>query len=307
MNFNDDKEIALYELILSLEGNSRLLSNKDFIAIYSYVNKYIPEIICNPYFFQHYYKKFNPDATNIVIKDLKTFTINYFTQLSSLASNHELYSLGDSLEKFNFVWNMFSEKKIQQIPFSGNIFLNETELNTKTLNHISDYYSLLVQNNNAFHKLIVDIIIGKPVLITDFGAHGKALATLVYILQVQENINIINNPNVLFLISTYDNEEFFTHLYQFLHLINADITDINNIIVIDMDPLLFFTNADWKSSQSRCTPSYPIENWISEPEDVWTNDYLGKEKNYLLCNLGRLMTIMLLCDLLKNLIEQQQI
>lgn len=228
-------------------------------------------------------------------------TIEYYYTTIAKYTNYGgiVYSLGDSLDKFNFVWNVnqtSQEKLIVSVPFSGSMY-DDIENSTKIVadqSLASLMYSRaidLYNNNSAFSSLFTDILTGKFVLITDFGHSGKALITITKLINYLASLmnQEINWDKVTYLQITPSRDIIEENITE--HLIDEPAP---TVIYYDTYLDSYFTNSDrWVGGyNSRCIPRYEVTTWTTQPDDVWKNGFIG---NYKLCNIHRILLLFQLC------------
>ena len=236
------------------------------------------------------------------VTDIDTVKIieYYFTTVENYTNDGGIvYSLGDSLDKFNYVWNINQNKQgktIISVPFSGSMYNNIKDSTRIILDESSSelMYSRaldLYHNNDSFSRLFNDIINGKYVLITDYGHSGKALITVTKLINFLGNKmgKIINWDKVTYLQITSSMDEIEENIRD--HLQNE-----GHPTVVYYNTFLdsYFVNSDrWHGGyNSRCVPRYEVNNWINQPDHVWKNGLLD---NYKLCNIHRILLLFQLC------------
>lgn len=217
----------------------------------------------------------------------------YFDTIRNFMEDGIVYSLGDSLDKLNYIWNIYQidpTKYIVSIPFSGSMYDdtqdNEIELNKIKEANMYDKLDSLFDNNPYFSQLCDDIMQGHKILITDYGHSGKALITITKLINRRIKTNW---SNVWYLQITASPDKISDNIR--IHLQNEPYPHI--IYKEDM-PDSYFTNSDrWLGGYySRCIPRYEVSNWTSPPSDVW---YRGLVPNYTLCNIHRRLLLFQLC------------
>lgn len=238
-----------------------------------------------------------PLFEKIFYLDTTKLAKEYFSELNLWSnSGWHLYSLGDSLDKLNFVWNTKykvlrkPEKIITVIPFSGSAYINVDEhsssikVDAKAWDEIVTNEVNLLNNNNAFRELIADIKDGKLVVVSDFGHSGKALITLVHIIG-----NLVDLPiweNILFIqVAPFEDE--------IRNNITKHLGFMPRIIFIEELPEPYFINSERElGGISRCVPRYSSEMWTHPPGEIWY-DHLNP--NFYRCNVNRLFSLLILC------------
>lgn len=260
---------------------------------------------------ENYHEQLGPNPSVEISKGgLDRLAENYYGKLKEYdEKNSNLYSIGDSLEKLNFVWSL-KNNKIKNIPFSGSMFDLENDLpvfNENKYTKMKTFYKNFKEHNKIYRDLIEDIKSNKPVVIIDYGAYGRAIATLLLIFRDFENLSFEELSRVRFLIMTTtfeDSDEgkqeaFRRLLLPFEVLQNRYLLEFAKSII---DPIFdfpsrYYTNSDSKGLQARCIPSYPVEKWNEEIEQVWWNEYT-QSPNYILCNINRILFLLQMCEYL---------
>ena len=236
--------------------------------------------------------------TNIVLRrDNLILTDLYFDYMR--CSKCKLYSLGDSLDKYNFIYNVFEHRPIINIPFSGSMYedvrfddgTEEIFLLEGKRDDMIKSLPVLIRNNPGFKSLIEDIKSGEKVIISDYGHTGKAYITIVNLINM---LGDIDWTNVTYLQIT-------PNIDQIVHNVKVILNDAPRpeISFIEEMPDQYFTNSDRPDSgfNSRCVPRYEVSKWNNPPEKVWFGDDTG---NYYLCNLHRLLIMMQMCFYIKK-------
>jgi hypothetical protein len=266
--------------------NDRLISIKD---LQTNIIK-LQNVICNyQLLFKFFYEnnKFkNIDFYTKIQKLSDEFFLiyKYFSYLENY-NDYIKFSLGDSLDKFNFLWNIIHQQNdiIIQIPFSGSMFDNineyEYKINSSSTVNILSNYNDLIKNNHNF-KLLVKLLKTNKVLITDYIASGKSFETLLILLDYYE----VNLDNLYFLFISYtDNIE-----NKIRDLINNKYEkyNFNNIEFIILDNVInrYYTNSE--DTNSRCVPKYSYDLWQYKIKDIETK-FLENNMGYYNCNLHR--------------------
>ncbi len=219
----------------------------------------------------------------------------YYRLLNQYSSNgYLIFSLGDSLDKFNTFWNLMNiDNQIIKIPFSGNMFSNKFEIIQPDFDNIIRLFNTMLENNSSFRLLIDRLNLNEDnILITDYMAEGKALFTLfelfghfginvskltLHFITYTENIVEIITPEIAN----------FNRKYPSLNIVINQPDHVGLNINITYTEVLdyYFSNAD-KFSNSRCMPRYPYTSWENVPNDVYRK---GTEDNYYLCNIHTLI------------------
>lgn len=276
----------LNEIVNNLP-NDRLLNIKELQTnIFKFNN-----IICNyQLLFKFFYENtkfknidFYTKVQNLPYEFLVIY--KYFTNLKKY-NDYIKFSLGDSLDKFNFLWNIIHQENdiIIQIPFSGSMFDNidehEYKINSSNTVNILSNYEDLIKNNSNF-KLLVKLLKTNKVLITDYIASGKAFETLLILLDYYE----INLDNLYFLFISYtDNIE--ERIKNLIHTKYEKKYNFKNINFIILNNVLnrYYTNSE--DTNSRCIPKYSYDLWQYKIKDIETK-FLEKNMGYYNCNLHR--------------------
>lgn len=233
--------------------------------------------------------KFN---NTVFIKDNSRLAKIYWTYL--LRFEH-VYSLGDSLDKLNFVWNkMGTEPKIKSIPFSGSMFNVMDEIVTLDEEKEANMYAKmdnLLENNPNFKELIDKIRDGIEVLITDYGNHGRAIMTLI---KMFVNMGIANLSSLTYLQICPEIETIESNI-----AVNIPDTHGINRVYVEELPSNYFLKSE--ETESRCVSKYSEDMWEREPDLVWMN---GLMPNYKLCNLHRVITLVILCSDIREVLGE---
>ena len=237
---------------------------------------------------------FNYTINVIDTFEYKTITIPGATIGTWVTDNtgwaYLIFSLGDSLDKFNTFWNLMNiDNQIIKVPFSGNMFSNKFEIIQPDFDNIIRLFNTMLENNPSF-KLLIDRLNSNEdnIVITDFMAEGKSLFTL-FELFGHFGINVSKLTI-----------HFITYTENIIEIITSEIANFNrkypslNIVINQPDHVglninitytevldYYFSNAD-KISNSRCMPRYPYTSWENVPNDVYRK---GTEDNYYLCNM----------------------
>jgi len=279
----NDISSYMSRLIIEEEGDQKLLTHDQIFNIYAVITRVNVDFVRG---FPFVYRLFVPEflESETQIQNAINFASTYYRELKLYDTDVPIYSIGDSLEKFNFTWNVMRVNQIKQIPLSGN--LTDESLDPSIVQRCEDF-----KRNNRVYQELVDTLQHKDqVIITDYGNTGKSVASLCVMLSIEG----IDLRLIKFIIAS-SNDEFIDQMYGYLGALG--ISDRLNVVMLDTDPIFFFTNSDYQQYQSRCTPRYPVQAWSDEPEDVWMNPFID-HPNYFLCNLARIMTFVLFSDLL---------
>lgn len=135
---------------------------------------YIPSNTHHISSFTRPFKNFNLEFYNISNNQLgdEYYDIyKYFYCIDFyINKNYNIYSLGDSLYKFNIFWNLNNnEKQIKIIPFSGSMFDKSTyRINKDIKKSMIEYFPNLLINNINFKDLIDKLELGEICIITDY-------------------------------------------------------------------------------------------------------------------------------------------
>ena len=258
--------------------------------------KYSVEVINNVYQNDGIYIPYN----KIINLDTLNLFREYFAVVSDFIYDGYVYSLGDSLDKFNYIWNVTHvDEQIVNIPFSGSMYDGiddsiDIELNPEVETLMQDNLKDLLIHNKNFALLYNDILQGKKILITDYGLSGKAVITIIILLN---SLGVTDFRNVTYLQITNDSSIIQHNITIHLHGFAQP-----NIIYIDEAPDVYFTNSDrpYMGFNSRCVPRYEVGNWKEVPDDVW---YQGLIPNYSLCNIHRRFLLFQLCCTLNDFFE----
>jgi hypothetical protein len=271
-----------------------------FIEVTDYTLKLVPhQKIC----YDHKFIKYVIDVINATHTDvhipydkiMSSDTLNLITDYFDIVDAYDhVYSLGDSLDKLNFLYNVTHPNHITTVPFSGSMYNNiddNIELDPDLeLEMVSKIDSLLL-HNKPFATLYDHIKQGATVLITDYGHSGKALITIVKLFNM---LGITDWSGVTYLQITTDPDIIERNVN--VHLQNEQRP---NIIYKEAYPDFYFTNSDrdFGGYYSRCVPRYEVNNWIDEVDNVWIH---GEVPNYRLCNIHRKLFLLQLCSRFKN-------
>lgn len=224
------------------------------------------------------------------------FVDNFFNKYG----HNSVFSLGDSLDKYNYIWNLFNNNKISIIPFSGSAYTDDFEskkivFDVEMYNNMKHSFPSLIANNAGFRELYNKIVSGKNVLITDFGLTGKSIISIVkLLLEFHPHISL---KNVTYLLISYSTDETMAN-------ISEHISDLHGMNIIYADYYIghYFTNSE--ESQSRCVPKYGSSSWNKLPDDVWKNNLLN---NYHLCNIHRCIFMLQICCTYNVYIENKEL
>ncbi len=246
--------------------------------------------------------------------DIEEAIKHYYERMISYKERgYIIYNFGDSLEKFTFLWNVVNVQKIDTIPFSGSIFENVgtgPKISEKKLDLMLQNYDMLKQNNPIFNQMIDDIRNNKKVLITDFGAEGKTIPTILYLLYIKEGFKPDDINLNFFIISALGDKDKITYLLktECPLLKDAGYTEYidSHLEVYDYLPPSFYINSDRGSvGYVRCTPSYGVELWDTTINDssVWINP-VDNKPNYFMCNLNRFLFLIQISSLLYHILNK---
>ncbi|QKF94763.1 HAD-like protein [Fadolivirus algeromassiliense] len=291
-------------LFNSIEKN-RLMVNNEYNGLLEKFKekccdlKYISKLMDSIYFKTNGKIKF--PLNQILSKDNIIMTFSYFKYIEMFYNQEDsiVYSLGDSLDKLNFIWNLYNDKKIINIPFSGSMYENiekseKIKLLTESELLMYGESDNLIKNNKKFSEMLQHIKSGKKILITDFGHSGKAYLTIINLLN---KMGVKNYKDVFYLHITPSIDEIENNI-----LLNNISVNINRIYIDEL-PHFYYTNSDRiENGFTRCVPRYSVDLWNGPPDDVWKNEF---EKNYYLCNLHRCLLLIALCCVNKNYIENK--
>lgn len=243
-------------------------------------------------------KNFFPTTivSSIIDNDSFYFMKTYFKFIQNFESN-SIFSLGDSLDKYNTVWNSInSNKPIKIIPMSGSQYYDsgtEEKGDRKLIRDDENYNGIetniktFYTNNSVFRELISSLQKGEKVLLTDFGHTGKAVVTIINI--ISKFVDDLSLSNITFLSAIEPDNNYYKNNVKKLikHKINVEY------IKVIFDP--YYTNSE--RTKSRCIPRYTWKMWKNKPNDVWKDDGVP---NYYMCNLHRTLMMMMLCCKFKN-------
>ena len=250
----------------------------------------------------------------ILDKENFIFMKRYFKFIQNFESNN-IFSLGDSLDKYNTVWNSINNNKpIKIIPMSGSQYYDygsEEEKNRQLMKDDKNYPGIeqnvnYFYNNNPNFKLLVSKLQqGEKVLLTDFGHTGKAVITIVNI--ISKYVNDLSNLTFLSVIIYNDENEsskegkydyddtsnegnnYYKENVKKLVNSNFNVKYIRSLL----DP--YYTNSE--RNKSRCIPRYTWKMWKNTPDDVWKDNGIP---NYYMCNVHKVLMMMMLCCQFKN-------
>ncbi len=278
-------------------------------------NEIINKLVSNYYILKNYFNFIDKDSgyrdetyyrlwkspNNLATEFITIF--KYFYEINMVFNEgYKVYSLGDSLDKLNFLWNIKNpDRRIISIPLSGLTFKNNLDI----CGLIEKYPDLLTNNPN-FKMLVDDLNSGVRVVITDYLNSGKTLISLLHLFKrYQTNIN---NLHFIFiaLIDQTNGEDVYEDDGEGGLILTAINTDaiLNKFGIIDTTDKIkfiapegildrYYTNSEDKSSlESRCVPKYNFKKWNSSPADVFImneNDPYSRESNYLNCNYNRIL------------------
>lgn len=224
----------------------------------------------------------------------------YFNEIRKY-NEYIKFSLGDSLDKFNYFWNTIDlDKKMQilQIPFSDSMFINTENVgevdtnNPLEIDYVLDEtkkelmfrnYNELLRNNKNFRLLVDNLNLGKKVVVTDFILSGKIFETLL-ILFINFDVNI-DNLHFIFITFTDNIQEKMKYLIDTKYNTHFDFNNIKFIQITDHAVLNhYYTNSE--DTNSRCVAKYPPRDWIINIDDSVYYD--GTSPNFYNCNVHRL-------------------
>ena len=233
-----------------------------------------------------YDKIMSPDTLDLITE--------YFDVVDDYIDHGYVYSLGDSLDKLNFLYNVTHPNHIITVPFSGSMYNNidsNIELDPNIEMEMLAKADSLLLHNNSFSDLYNHIKQGDTILITDYGHSGKALITVVKLF----NLLGISDWSAVTYLQVTTEPDIIAHNVK-VHLQNEPIP---NIIYKEAYPDFYFTNSDreFGGYYSRCVPRYEVSMWTDELDDVWTYRALP---NYRLCNIHRKLFLLQLCSQFKN-------
>lgn len=207
----------------------------------------------------------------------------YFDRLQTYADrDYRLYSLGDSLDKFNHFWNIKHDTSpVIAVPFSGSMFTESlVRIDTKR-DRMFNALETMRNNNPAFDQMIESLNAGDNVLITDYINTGKSFFTIL------ELLRRCGAPtgNLRFLYVTY-NDEISVDQFRERSAAEYDYSSSIDLLEVTETAILsrYFTNSE--DSNSRCVAKYPVDIWDQPVEAVYRD---GLAPNYHRCNLHRLM------------------
>ena len=287
-NFNIENTDFLKSNYIKLSLIFRLLEHK-------YDKNYLHEDIKLDlrYYIDNYYSHNND--YNMIYKYF--FCIDFY-----IKKQYNIYSLGDSLYRFNNFWNSINEITINIIPLSGNIRRN---INEKTFNE-------LIINNTNFGNLIQKLKNNEKCIITDYFYAGNSVKSLIILL-----INLkIPVTNLYFLFITDDifkkldrvvevNDEEFPVYISLTKFNQKEITGYNNyfnettgynnyFLVLSGDINLYYQYSE--DYESRCVPKYI--NLGSKINDIYYDKNL--KNNYYNCNVHTLLFYFFLIKFYNN-------
>ena len=233
-------------------------------------------------------------------KTLRTLVLYFICIQKYIQNDHQLYSLGDSLNKFNFVWNTSNPSHhITSIPFSGSIFNSGGEMydyivtiNPKNFQKISESYMQLYNNNAKFKNMYDDLVDGKKIIITDVMESAKGFITLMYIIKniARAKSHKINYQNLTYLalcVTDHTIVRILKNIERFRYMCPRRLP---HLIFSPECPTEYFMFSEFDDAgYSRCAPRYSVNQWSQAPADVWT---VGKIKNYYLCNFHQLLIML---------------
>lgn len=223
----------------------------------------------------------------VLYKRLADVYIAEQRELFGADAQSNIYSLGDSLDKFAFTYNVMEGKNIiKTIPMSGNMYDSSSggeplKINSKKKKLVDKNLENYYINNLTFQNLVMKLKNNQQVLITDYGLTGKGMLTFEYMLS--KFVSRQQLTNVMFI-------QFSMHKDYLKN--NIKNTEFNtSIITIDIS----YYNSNSEEYGARCIPKYESENWVREIPEVYTKNF---DSNYFLCNFHRFMFSMELTKLL---------
>jgi hypothetical protein len=247
-----------------------------------------------------------PDIKSILDENNFTLMVSYFKYIQQFIEDHgknSIYSLGDSLDKYTFVWNDMinineSDNHIIRVPFSGSMYMNigytdRIEIDSTDRDAMFTNLDELLENNNDFKKMYDKIYSGHHVLITDYGHSGKGPITIVNLLKYK-NPNIDLN-NVHYLLVTDSSKEIERNILKHA----GELNGLNRIYYNELLSM-YYTNSDKvEGRMSRCISRYSVDLWDRPPDPVWKDNLAD---NYRQCNLHRVFLLIILCCFVNNYI-----
>ncbi len=218
-----------------------------------------------------------------------------------------VFSLGDSLDKFATFWNIsqqdprIADKKIiKRIPFSGSIFDNNDEghifFDESNKAKSEALFLKYIENNDEFKHLLSLLFKNEKVVIMDFGLHGRAFLTLIYLLknlsEKDARFNFLNSRinNLTFMLVTFvvelSIEDILAKYRHYLERFGlSEFYNLENLKLFDVDILDFYhTNSDQLPIHYRCIPQYKVDKWQNKPTDIYYHNLLP---NYHACNITK--------------------
>jgi hypothetical protein len=239
------------------------------------------------------------NLSNNQLRDEYNHIYNYFYCIDFyINKNYNIYSLGDSLYKFNIFWNLTNDdKQIKIIPFSGSMFDNSIyRINEDMKDFMIEYFPNLLINNINFKDLIDKLKLGEICIITDYFHSGRSILTLLILFNHYE----IPIANLYFLLISPDKQNrlhivrddeltcdieipYYVNLAQFDKIADTEITYPNKILLLNYGINNYYQFSE--NTNSRCLPTY--KNWNNIPNDMYYKSEYGY--NYYNCNVHTLL------------------
>lgn len=292
--------------IIDLEKNELSLSKDDILkeikpffdnnpCIYSQMDLFFGNLNTSlkKQFGDKYNKKQIEQINDYDEKIINSSVMNlYFKEINRyFKKDFAIFGLGDSLNKFDMMWNSLNESnQIVNIPFSGSFFDDPVNfhsmtpiLNQKKFDDMIQKIGILYKNNQNFKRMIDLIKDGKQVLITDYGNFGGATITILILLS---NIPEISEKlrNVKILLLTF-NDDILDFISENIEILDKDkILDLSKILDVKFLDNVFsryYTNSE--DSNSRCVPKYGYKLWNNIPDKMYRD---GLNYNYFGCYLS---------------------
>jgi hypothetical protein len=238
----------------------------------------------------------------------KNFVLYSVHIIKLLGENNIIFSVGDSLSKYDILFNCLIKNEIKSIIFSDSI----CKINKDGKIYIDDEKRQLFDNGNAgifrnFNVAIELIKNNQDVVLVDYGCKGRLFITMLYFFNklIVDRILLEENLSYLkFYMMTFNSE--------ILNDMDFALKQLNEIFPRMIHINLFLITNDYLSTcltniefimPTRCTPEYKSGNWnnklisnvyiqpIDKTNELFTKYGITQYDNYLLCNMGNFLLI----------------
>ena len=304
-------QIISYDDIISIISSNKLLCN-NFNSMIKIMNKQFNSTYCMSiislitYLHISINQKIYHDYFCNVLLETKEFDslffkknfIIYSIHIINLYNKHNtIFSIGDSLNKYDVLFNCLINNCIQSIPFSDSI-CSINSISGK-INIDSDKLQLFnigfINIFNSYRPIIDLIKNNKSIVLIDYGCKGRLYITLLYFFNKLITDQIINFESMIYLkfyMITFneDLEKDMVDAIQELETFFPTLYMIELIVILSDTLNMCLTNSE-QTTNTRCIPQYGTNKWSNELNvDIYMNEKT-KHNNYVLCNLGRIVMI----------------